>query len=340
VAGVIAAARNGFGIAGVAPDARLVNLRAGQDGGYFFLYEVLHALTAAGDLGLDVVNMSFYVDPWLYDCDSAGQYRSAPPTDADLAEQALTRKLMGQALEYAHDRGVTLVAAAGNEHADLAAADRFDPFGPGDQGRVVSKDCINVPSEGAHVINVGAVGPSGTKADYSNYGLGDIDFAAPGGWVRDFVDTPAYQQPGNLVLSSFPVRSAIAQGLADAQGQPTDPYSVRQCNAAGVCGFYTYLQGTSMAAPHVAGAAALIVQRYGEGSPATGYSLAPDRVAQILARSATNHPCPFGGTQSYAAQGRAPDWNAVCQGTDDVNGFYGEGIVNAAAAMTVPTPAP
>ena len=44
VAGTIAAARNGIGIAGVAPDATIVNVRAGQDSGYFFLYETVAAL--------------------------------------------------------------------------------------------------------------------------------------------------------------------------------------------------------------------------------------------------------------------------------------------------------
>ncbi len=72
VAGTIAAARNGLGIAGIAPDAELVNVRAGQDSGFFFLYETVAALTYAGDIGLDVVNMSFYTDPWLYNCHSAG----------------------------------------------------------------------------------------------------------------------------------------------------------------------------------------------------------------------------------------------------------------------------
>ena len=70
VAGTIAAADNGFGIGGVAPDATLVNVRAGQDSGYFFLYETVKALVYAGDIGLDVVNMSFYTDPWLYNCTS------------------------------------------------------------------------------------------------------------------------------------------------------------------------------------------------------------------------------------------------------------------------------
>ena len=68
VASTIASPVNGFGIAGVAPKATIVNLRAGQDSGYFFLQPSVDALTYAGDHGIDVVNMSYYVDPWLFNC--------------------------------------------------------------------------------------------------------------------------------------------------------------------------------------------------------------------------------------------------------------------------------
>ena len=57
---------NGLGIAGVAPRVDIVNLRADQDSGYFFIQPTVDALTYAGDQGIDVVNMSFYIDPWLY----------------------------------------------------------------------------------------------------------------------------------------------------------------------------------------------------------------------------------------------------------------------------------
>ena len=68
VAGTIGAAANGTGVSGVAPKVTLVELKGGQDSGYFFLDPVVNALTYAGDVGIDVVNMSFYVDPWLYNC--------------------------------------------------------------------------------------------------------------------------------------------------------------------------------------------------------------------------------------------------------------------------------
>jgi subtilisin family serine protease len=338
VAGIVAAAQNDFGIAGVAPDATLVNVRAGQDSGYFFLYETVAALVYAGDIGLDVVNMSLYADPWLYNCTSRDEYLDGTVTDEQLAEQRLIRKLVLGAVEYAHGRGVTLVAAAGNDNTNQAAPTRVDntspDYPPGTAApRTVANTCLDLPSEAPQVISVSAVGPSTTKADYSNYGLGAVEIAAPGGWSRDFVGTPAFRTPGNLVLSSYPLHVAIAQGLADANGNPVNDMSVKYCDDKGVCGFYTYLQGTSMAAPHVTGVAALVVGAEGHHARGGGRALDPAVVAHILEETATDHACPVGGVEVYTDEGRTPDFNAVCQGTTDVNGLYGEGIVNAVAAV-------
>jgi subtilisin family serine protease len=68
VAGLVAAGLNGLGTAGVAPKVTLVSIRGGQDSGFVFLQPVVDALVYAGLVGIDVVNMSFYIDPWLYNC--------------------------------------------------------------------------------------------------------------------------------------------------------------------------------------------------------------------------------------------------------------------------------
>src|SRR6478609_1928785 len=116
VAGIVAASLNGLGVSGVAPKVDLVEVRAGQDSGYFFLQPTIDALTYAADAGIDVVNMSFYIDPWLYNC-QGGAPEDSP---AEAAEQDTIIAAMSRALAYAHDRKVTLVAASGNDHDDKA----------------------------------------------------------------------------------------------------------------------------------------------------------------------------------------------------------------------------
>ena len=124
VAGTIAAAANGVGLSGIAPEVTVVELKGGQDSGYFFLDSVVGALVHAGDVGLDVVNMSFYVDPWLYNC-----MNNPADSAEERASQRATIRAMNRALRYAHRHGVTLVGALGNNHEDLGSP-RPDPSSP------------------------------------------------------------------------------------------------------------------------------------------------------------------------------------------------------------------
>ena len=50
--------------------------------------------------------------------------------------------------------------------------------------------------------------------------------------------------------------------------------------------------------------------------------------------SAAEHPCPNPPLQTYTNEGRSVEFNALCEGTDAFNGFYGSGIVDAQAAVT------
>jgi hypothetical protein len=198
-----------------------VNLRAGQDSGYFFLQPTVNALTYAADNGIDVVNMSFYVDPWLYNCDN-----NPADTPEQQAQQRMIKTAVTRALNYAHRKGVTLVSAYGNDHTDAGKPlpDESSPDFPANTAHARTIDnatCQSMPSEHPEVINVSSYGPSGMKADYSTYGLEQISVSAPGGYRRDYFGTPAYNSLDNVILSTYPQNVLVTEGFVDAAGNVT-----------------------------------------------------------------------------------------------------------------------
>ena len=111
-------------------------------------------------------------------------------------------------------------------------------------------------------------------------------------------------------------------------GVPNNPFVVRSCTKDTGCAYYQGIQGTSMASPHVTGVAALIIGVLGgDADPAT--------VRSIIEQSAADHACPVPPTVDYTLVGRPPEWNATCTGTPTFNNFYGEGLVDAAAAVAL-----
>ena len=340
VASTIASPLNGIGIAGIAPEATIVNLRAGQDSGYFFLQPSIDALTYAGKIGVDVVNMSYYVDPWLFNC-------SSHPADSpeDQQEQRTIVTAMQRALNFARTLGVTLVSAAGNGATDYtkAISDAGSPDFADVAGEVAyTRDlldpasCISMPSEGRGVISVSSTGPSSRKAYYSDYGNGYIDVAAPGG---DVYDTPAGTRDlAAGILAAYPKGVAEAEGAIDANGEVIAPWAVKSCDAGGTnCAYYQYLQGTSMASPHAAGVSALIVGKYGVRDFVRGGDYLPPVVTQArLEQSAIDTACPVPAAFTYTRHlptGATVTATHTCEGSKGSNGFYGKGIVNALKAI-------
>jgi subtilisin family serine protease len=106
-AGTIAAASNGIGIVGVAPNVKIAGIKAGNADGFFFPEAVVCAFMWAATHGVDVTNNSYFADPWLFNCKN------------DPVQRAIW-KAESRAINFAEQNGVTVVAADGNQSEDMA----------------------------------------------------------------------------------------------------------------------------------------------------------------------------------------------------------------------------
>ena len=323
-AGTIAAAANGFGIVGVAPNVRIAGIKAGNAAGFFFPEAVICAFMWAGTHGFDVTNNSYFADPFLFNCRN------------DPVQRAIWKAVL-RAIQFAQQNGVTVVAAMGNESEDLAhpTVDATSPDNTTPVTRDVTNACVVIPVEIPRVIGVTAVGnarqtdqsgnPIGgyLKSFYSNVGVGVTQVTAPGG---DSVFGRTAEAPNGRVLSTWPPNIPCSRSVREPISDPNEPTAV-----------YCYLQGTSMASPHVAGVAALIVSRFGNLNNPQNGKMSPERVKAYLDQTADPQPCPAflpPTYESFFGTGTESGLFAACQGGPGYNSWYGDGQANAFNAVT------
>lgn len=314
VASTIAAPVNGVGIAGVAPEATIVALKACVQSGYCFADAVAAALRHAGDIELDVVNLSLYADPYHFYCKNESEQRE------------ILRELQ-QATRYAQQRGVLVVVAAGNDHWDLQhppatyAGDPNHPsFGEATERRI-GNNCVVAPGELPGVLTVSSVGPGGL-ADYSTVGMSRVDVAAPGGdyfqatgLVQDAIMAAATDETGDPAEWNALIGPNTFDGVFDPLNPVFPALTVVDDGAP-----YMLLNGTSMAAPHATGVAALII----ENNP--GWK--PGAVKAAVQRTAVPRPCPAAGDVDFYD-------DLPCDGTSGRTSYFGHGVVDALAASAV-----
>ena len=307
VASTIAAPINGVGIAGVAPEAKIVALKACTEEGYCFADSVEAALRYAGDQGIDVVNLSLFADPYLYYCKS------------DRTQRQILSGIQSAA-RYAQQRGVTIVASAGNEASDLQhpGLDTISPdWPPGSEvEREVGNNCVVAPAELPETLTVSATGPVGYPdydlwiADYSSVGMSRVDVTAPGG---DYFRATGTVQ--DAILAAVPIGSEIWNGY---DGLNAYYPGITTIDGGGG---YAYLNSTSMSSPHAAGVAALVVEQHPKWSPKA--------VQAAVKRTATPMTCPA----DWEPLG-ADDERERCYGSGGRTSFFGAGMVDALGAAT------
>ncbi len=190
-------------IHGVAKDAKILPVKVMAASGGGDVASVIAGVYYAVDNGAQVINASL------------GGFQSDIP-----AFQA--------ALQYAHDNNVVFISASGNSRLDLSLP-----------GNDIYPGELDVPN----LVNVAAVGVDQNLASYSNFGLAEVDVAAPGGDRGEPLYSLATLNPENVPF--------IGQG------------------------------GTSMAAPVVAGVAALMI----DANP----SITPVQIRRILMSSGTQY---------------------------------------------------
>jgi subtilisin family serine protease len=169
VAGTIAAARNGVGIVGIAPNVRLASVKVVNDDGFIYPEYAVCGFMWAANHHMDVTNNSYYVDPFEFWC-------------GDQPEQAPALEAVRRAVAYSDRNGVVNVAAAGNSAYDLSNKTTTDSA-PNDSTpvhRVINDGCKDLPAELPGVVTTSSITQSTLLSYFSNRGLGSIDVAAPG----------------------------------------------------------------------------------------------------------------------------------------------------------------
>ena len=212
VAGIIAANHNGIGIDGVAPYTTLVSIKAANSEQLIYPEYVTCAFMWAASHGVDIVNNSYSMDPWMY----------WSPTDP---EQAAGLEAATRAITYAQGKGLAVIASAGNEGADNDHP-TTDSGSPTDMDTPIKDRAvagsIRVPGQVAGVSQVSALTrvdeetkPEWTtlaRADFSNYGT-TIDFAAPGDGIYSTVPTAQYPS-GYAKTSDTSMAASHITGIA------------------------------------------------------------------------------------------------------------------------------
>jgi subtilisin family serine protease len=286
VAGTIAAAINGVGIAGIAPGVKVASVKVVNDDGLIYPEAAVCGFLWAADHGMQITNNSYFIDPWEFNC--RNDERQRPVWTA-----------VQRAIRYSQNKGVLNIASAGNSNVDLQHK-FIDSGSPNDgsfpvEDRTITGACLDLPAEAPGVVTVSAVGPTRLKSYYSSYGQGVVDVTAPGGDTR-------FRNLGTPSTLTDAVLSTTFNTTTKTNG-------------------WGYKQGTSMAGPHAAGVAALALSANPGLQPAALASWLERTAEALPCPSGVYNPvpklqgfeasCTGGNRTGFYGAGEVDAYNAV-----------------------------
>ena len=354
VASRIAGALNGFASNGVAPRVQISSYKVLASGFGGLPDWILSGLLAACSDRVDLVNMSItgYLDP-------------NDPTEAQ------TYLLFNDVVQYCRARGVTIFAAAGNEHVRVdrvtvsiggqtlsgvgrvsVGAGGIGTTRPGaDSADFDLRGMLEAPGGVPGVVMVSAtnngngaapaddpfgfgmhVGARDQLAYYSSYGS-RVDLAAPGG-ARRF-NLPGWDGgDGNVLYGGWGSLGALSADGRICRNPLESSLFNFACFQAEGAGF-GWLQGTSMSAPNALGVAALVIS----AKPALRHD-PDDLVARLEAtarRTMTNYTGPSDPSDTAPTYDGRPCATGYCH-LDPSSSIafadsYGAGLIDAGAAV-------
>lgn len=274
VAGIIGAeGNNGIGGSGINWNTSLMALNAATDNNTFPVVNLIEAMNYAIDNGAKIINMSLS--------------SVAKATPEDFKKEGFyddyfdhTKSQLRKVFNKAIRKDILIVMAAGNSGQLSAETQGWKGIGNLDQ----TSHGIHSFAKKRHLRNiilVGSVDPDRRISNYSSYGKKRVDIAAPGGnKVKPIFETdPITGQVTSTKTADYGILSTMVTSNASEREKSISMITKQ--------GNYISENGTSMAAPMVSGAAALV---WGENE-----SLGPDQVKKILMRSAEkiDHLKPF-----------------------------------------------
>jgi len=232
---------------GIAPQANIINLRALDSSGQGSDSSVINAIERAIQLkntwNIRVLNLSL---------------------GRTIAE-SYTLDPLCQEVEKAWQQGLVVVVAAGNDGRD-------NSMGTNGYSTIAS------PGDDPYVITVGAMKDMGTTTRSDDL---VASYSSKGPTLLDQVVKPDLVAPGNSVVSALAAGSQLPQRFPGGVVPVSYYFKGGKTNNTSNSSYYFRLSGTSMAAPMVSGAAALLLQR--------DSTLSPDQVKARLMKAATKN---------------------------------------------------